>query len=206
VDVVDVKRWFLPNSPDLIGLLVRQAEVTIDGLDAFVRWCAGQPDAEAAVGAAEHAADDLRRQLQRELRAAFSTPLEPEDLYELSERLDAVLNGAKNAVREAGLLAIEPDTALAAMAGDLLEGVRHLGAAFRVVVDDPDTATEQADAAIRCQRRIERTYRAAMSALVEAEDVRAVIAWREMYRRGARLGDLLERVAERVWYAVVKRG
>jgi hypothetical protein len=70
----------------------------------------------------------------------------------------------------------------------------------------PDTATEQADAAIRCQRRIERTYRAAMSALVEAEDVRAVIAWREMYRRGARLGDLLERVAERVWYAVVKRG
>jgi hypothetical protein len=74
VDVVDVKRWFLPNSPDLIGLLVRQAEVTIEGLDTFVRWCAGQPDAEAAVGAAEHAADDLRRQLQRELRAAFSTP------------------------------------------------------------------------------------------------------------------------------------
>ena len=41
-----------------------------------------------------------------ELRAAFSTPLDPEDIYELSERLDEVLNGAKNTVRESEIMKI----------------------------------------------------------------------------------------------------
>lgn len=43
-----------------------------------------------------------------------------------------------------------------------------------------------------------------MSALVEVEDLREVAAHRELYRRLARTGDNLVRVAERVWYSVLK--
>ena len=35
---------------------------------------------------------------------ALVTPLEPEDLYTMSERIDAVINGAKNSVRDAQAL------------------------------------------------------------------------------------------------------
>ena len=43
-----------------------------------------------------------------------------------------------------------------------------------------------------------------MSALLEIDDLREVMARREIYRRFTHVGDSLVTVAERVWYAVVK--
>ena len=31
-------RWFLPESPDVLGMLHRQLAVTIEGMDAFAAW------------------------------------------------------------------------------------------------------------------------------------------------------------------------
>ena len=199
-----MSHWFLPHTPDLIGLLKAQAEVTVRGMDEFAAWSAGDRTKAEALRATEHAADDARRKLQRELRAAFSTPLDPEDIYELSERLDIVLNAAKNAVREAEVMALLPDAALAEMATYAAEGVRHIAAAFAALTRDGDKATEEADAAIKSERHIERLYRTAMSKLTDVDDLGKVTAWREMYRRYARLGEAVVYVAERVWYAVVK--
>jgi hypothetical protein len=199
-----MSHWFLPHTPDLIGLLKVQADVTVRGMDAFAAWSAGDSTQSEVLRSAEHEADDARRNLQRELRAAFSTPLDPEDIYELSERLDIVLNAAKNAVREAEVMDIRPDLALAQMAALAAEGVRHITRAFVVITNGDDEATVEADAAIKCERQIERRYRAAMSALRGVEDLAQVTAWREMYRRYSRLAEAIVLVAERVWYAVVK--
>jgi len=200
-----MRRWFLPENPDVLGLLNDQAAVTIHGLDAFVEWSAGDEGAEQAVRDAEHEADRARRRLMTEVLAAFSPPLEPEDIYELSERLDAILNGAKNAVREAALMNMAPDAPLAEMAVFLRDGVQHIAQAFAALASDPKVATAEADAAIKCERGLERTYRLAMSKLLIVEDAREVTGRRELYRRYARLGEALESVAERVWYSVVKK-
>jgi uncharacterized protein Yka (UPF0111/DUF47 family) len=199
-----VRKWFLPSTPDLIKLLRDQADVTVRGLEAFVEWSKGEADAEARVRAIEHEADDVQKRLLTELRGAFATPFDPEDVYELSERLDAVLNGAKNAVREADVMEVPPDDALADMAVALCEGVRHLRDAFGHLGGDHDEATAAADAAVKCERGVEHRYRTAMSELTRSDDVREVSARRELYRRYARIGEALERVANRVWYLVVK--
>jgi hypothetical protein len=49
-------------------------------------------------------------------------------------------------------------------------------------------------------------YRGAMSALLQVEDLREVMARRELYRRFSRISSDLVEVAERVWYATVKEG
>ena len=201
-----MKHWFLPHTPDVLGLLGQQAHVTIDGMEAFVGWSRGEAGREEAVSTAEHAADTVKRELHSQLRAAFSTPLDAEDIYELSERLDEILNGAKNAVREGSVMGIIPNDALAGMAATLAEGVQHLADAFAALPAKADEATKAADAAIKCERAVEHAYRVAMSDLLAVEDLRQVVAWREMYRRYARIGDAIVRVAERVWYAVVKEG
>ena len=203
---VYVRRWFLPRTPDVLALLNDQAAITVGGLDSFAEWSAGNASAAQAVRDAEHRADDARRKLLEQLRAAFSTPLEPEDIYELSERLDAILNAAKNAVREADLMNMSPDSSMGSMGATLAEGVRHLATAFAALVADNDRATQEADAAIRCQRAVERSYRKAMSDLQTVADVSEVTGRRELYRRYARLGETLLGVAERIWYAVVKTG
>ena len=69
---------------------------------------------------------------------------------------------------------------------------------------DSEAATEKANEALRAQRQIEKIYRDAMAALVEVEDLCEVFARRELYRRVARIGEVVVDVAERVWYTVVK--
>ena len=43
------KRWFLPETPDVLGTLCRQMAVTIDCVDAFARWAGGEAAAAQAV-------------------------------------------------------------------------------------------------------------------------------------------------------------
>jgi uncharacterized protein Yka (UPF0111/DUF47 family) len=203
-------RWFLPESPDVIGMLRAQATVTIEASEALVAWAKGHPDQEAVVRAKEHEADDRKRELRTALSEAFTTPLDPEDLYVMSEYLDRVLNGAKDAVREAEVMAIPPDEHTAAMASCLLEGVRLLDESFERLrpgrKDDKADARESADAAVKAQRHLEHIYREAMSALLSVDDLREVMGRRELYRRFSRTSQDLETVADRVWYATLKEG
>ncbi len=199
------RHWFLPDSPDVLGMLERQSRVTVEGMDALADWARGDEEAAKRVDAAEHAADKRKRELRAALSEAFSTPVEPEDLFELSRGLDEVLNGAKNFVAEAEAMATPSDTAIVEMAGELAAGTRQLDEAFRrFAADDRAGATELADAAVKNQRNLQHSYRRAMSALIENPDLREVSARRELYRRLARSGDELVLVAERVWYSVLK--
>jgi uncharacterized protein Yka (UPF0111/DUF47 family) len=200
------RRWFLPETPDVVALLVAQGEVSIEAAGALERWARGDAHAADEVRKLEHVADDARRRVVSALRSAFMTPVEPEDLFELSERLDAIVNQAKDLVREAEVLGMAPDEPMAKMAGFVLAGVRQLVLAFPELVRAPDGATAAADLAIREQRQLERAYRRAMSSLLDAHDAREIGGRRELYRRLARTGDGIEHVANRIWYAVVKRG
>ncbi|MGZ4203266.1 MAG: DUF47 domain-containing protein, partial [Thermoleophilaceae bacterium] len=155
----------------------------------------------------EHRADACKRELRQALTVALTTPLDPEDLFELSRSLDAVMNGAKNTVREAEVMHHEPDSAIAEMAAQLAAGTGHLADAFAALAERrTDAATEAADAAVKSQRDGEHIYRQAMSALIDLDDLRLIAARRELYRRLARASDQLVEVAERVWYSVLKQG
>jgi uncharacterized protein Yka (UPF0111/DUF47 family) len=199
------RRWFLPRTPDVLGALRAQTAVTVEGLDALAAWAAGDEAAAERVRECEHLADDRKRELREALSEAFSTPLEPEDIFQLSTGLDRVMNGAKNLVREAEVMTRLPDPPMAELAAALAEGTRHLAEAFGALGDGREpSATPAADAALESQRQVERIYRAGMSALLEIGDPQEVAARRELYRRLARMSDGLIDVAERVWYSVLK--
>jgi uncharacterized protein len=197
---------FLPRSPDVLDMLRAQTAVTVEGMEALAAWASGTPSAAETVRECEHRADDRKRELRAALTTAFTTPLEPEDLFALSHGLDMVMNMAKNTVREAEVMGTAPDGPMAEVAAALAAGSRHLSSAFAALAQGSQpTATEAADAAIDSQRPVERVYRTAMSALVGLEDVREVAARRELYRRLARASDGLVDVAERVWYSMLKQ-
>jgi uncharacterized protein len=200
------RRWFLPSAPDLLAALSRQGDVSLEAVDAFRDWANGNSAAASRVHALEHEADAVRRELQSAVRRAFVTPIGPEDIYELSERLDGVVHAVKDLVREAEVLEMLPDTAMADMADLIALGVQDLVGAFPDLVKNPDRATDRADTAVEHQRRLELVYRSAMSSLIGDSDLRAVAGRRELYRRCVRIGDAIVGVAHRIWYAVVKEG
>jgi uncharacterized protein Yka (UPF0111/DUF47 family) len=122
--------WFLPENPDVLDMLCRQAAVTCAGMAALVGWANAEDGAADRVREFEHLADDTKRELRLALKNAFITPIDAEDLYVMSERLDAVLNEAKDTVRESEVMGIGPDETVAAMAALLADGAGHLAMAF----------------------------------------------------------------------------
>jgi uncharacterized protein Yka (UPF0111/DUF47 family) len=202
------RHWLLPDDRDLLGMLHQQAEISVEGMQALIAWAAGDAAAAQTVRACEHHADDAKRALWRALRDAFSPPIDAEDLFILSADLDEVLNGAKDLVREMEVMGMEPDAPMLEIAGLLATAVQELRDSFGGLGHrsdaDHDDPTVHADAAIKSQRRVERVYRAAMSDLLAVDEFHEVIGRREAYRRLARIGDQIHRVAERVWYAQVK--
>jgi uncharacterized protein Yka (UPF0111/DUF47 family) len=199
-----VRHWFLPETPDVLGMVGQQLEVTIAGMDAFARWAAGDTAAEAQVRDFEHRADERKRALHRALRTAFVTPLEPEDLFAISRGIDRILNQAKDTVRESEVMDCPPDEPFAAMAALLAAAVRELDTAVATLAPGVSGTTESADRAVKAARKIERVYRGAMGDLLRVEDLREVMARRELYRRMSRIGEHVVEVAERVLYAAVK--
>jgi uncharacterized protein Yka (UPF0111/DUF47 family) len=203
---VTVHRWFLPETPDVLAMLSRQLDVTREGVDALVAWARGDDSQVAVVRSLEHKGDEHKRELERALTTAFTTPIEPQDLYTLSRGIDSILNQSKDLMRESEVMACPPDEPIAHMCEALAEAVHLLCEAVELIGSKGSGATDRANAALRAERRIEKVYRDAMAALIDLDDLREVMARRELYRRLSRIGEEVVDAAERVWYLVVREG
>jgi uncharacterized protein Yka (UPF0111/DUF47 family) len=199
------RHWFLPETPDLLGLLRGQAAVTLEGLDAFRSWAGGTAAAAGAIRESEQREDEARRAVLGALRAAFVTPLEPEDLFALSRGIDRILGYAGDLVAESEAMASPPDQVIAEMATLIEEAVRDIDKALSHLGTDDDAATGAAEEAISAHRSLERTYYRGMGALLDEEDRTERISRRELYRRCQRIGEIVIDVAERIMYAIVKQ-
>ena len=199
------RRLLLPAAPDVLALLLAQGEVTADGVDAFAAWSrGGGKDAAKALHAERDRAYLARRELLEALQVALSTPVDQEDLYTLSERVDRVLGEARNALREAEVLGWKPDAHAGLMGAQLAEGTRAIVDGFRLLRREPEAAGRQADAASNAVHHVERDYRQAMAQLLKVDDLRAVLAAQDLYRRYLHVAEAIVAVADRLWYAVLR--
>jgi uncharacterized protein len=196
--------WFLPESPDVLGLLRRQLATTIGGTDAFAAWARGDAAAAETLRGVRPAADAARRTVLSAVRDAFITPLEPEDLFALGSGIGWILDYAIDLVSEAEVMGSGPDGGIAEMAGHLGEAMRRIDAAIELLGSDGEQAIHAADQAIEAERALESAYYRGVAALLEVPDMRDRISRRELYRRCSRIGEQVINVAERVIYAVMK--
>ena len=200
-----LRHWFLPETPDVLGLLRRQVAVTTEAMDGFAAWAAGDASAALTVRDAEQRGDEARRELFGALRIAFVTPMEPEDVFALSRGVDRILDYAEGLISESEAMACPPDARIVEMALLLGEALAHIDKAIACLTPDRGDATEAADAAIRSARRLDQAHYTGMAALLAVEDRTERIARRELYRRCSRIGETVVDVAERVIYAVMKQ-
>jgi len=198
-------RWFLPHQPDVLGLLGRQADATTRGMAAFARWSTTGDHADAqAVRDAEHEGDDLRHELLEALSTALTTPIEQEHAYALSERIDEVLDRAKDTVRLAQALRWQPDEHTAAMGARVEEAARHLNDAVRCLPEKGEHPGDHAELAIKAARAVEHGLLAGLAALPRDGASWDRTATLEVYRGYSDIEHALLRVADRTWYAVLR--
>jgi len=136
------------------------------------------------------------------VRASFSTPLDPEDIFELGERLGVLLTSAYLLVRDAEVSHTAPDQGLSAIMGVVLTASPPLGAAIRQLPHD--AAAALADEAADNLGGAEHAYRKAISGLEHEQHARRDIRRRALYRRGEHMTAAMLRIAHRTWYAIRK--
>ena len=198
--------WFTRRHVDILGLLRTQAAVTTEGIEAFADWSrSGSEDDANRVRTAEHDADAARHALLEALTIVLLAPIEQEHAYALSERMDEVLDLAKDTVRTAQALEWMPDEHAAAMGAQILESVVRLQNAIDKLGDRHSRPGDEVERGIKSARQVEKSLRAGLAALLrEEEDGLRLFATLEIYRSYSAVGAALLRVADRTWYAALR--
>ena len=199
--------WFSGSRLSPLALLVAQGDLTEQGMKHFANWSATGSAAESAEVRRCHLEGyEARRSLLAALQAALSTPLDQEDIFTLSERLDRVLDEAKDAVRESEVLSWHPDSHTQAMGQLLAEGTAALAAALRLLPGQLSAAGHKADDSTVAVRHVEHRYREAMTDLLQTPDLRTLLAAQDVYRRYVLVAGHVVAVADRLWYSVLRAG
>jgi hypothetical protein len=174
---------FFPRTPNFFQLLAeqsRQVEHTVGLLVLFMEH------GDAAIGERiredEHAADKVKVKNIHTLNEAFSTPIDREDIYRAITTLDEVINYCKDTVSEMDALGLRPDAVTLEMARLLHEGVVALMKGFETLGHHPAKAAEDANAARKAERKVEKLYRRALAQLFQGADYIHMFKRREIYR------------------------
>lgn len=194
-----------PKTPDFYALLHEQSRQVVHAVGLLVRYMeTGDAALGAEIKADEHAADKVKVHNIHVLNRAFSTPIDREDIYRAIARLDEVVNYCKDAVNEMDALGLAPDAFTLEMAKLLLEGVCYLEAGFGNLGKMPAQASDDADRARKAERKVEKLYRRALTALFQGEDYIQMFKRREIYRHLTNAAECMAHCANTLHDIVVK--
>jgi hypothetical protein len=188
------RNLFAPKKRNVFyELLERQADKALEGLEALARFAEeGTREHATAVTNIEREADDLRRLLVLELDKTFITPLDREDIYNLSRALDDVVDYADTTVREMQLFEIRANKNVVEMVHILRQAAHELRDALKHLECHPKIAAAHASQAKSYENSMEIAYHHALADLFTGQDFIYILKMREIYRHlsnGADRGD-----------------
>lgn len=190
---------------DFFQLLVDQSIKTLEGMQALESYMRDpKEDLAKKVFDIERDADNLRRTLIDELNKTFVTPIDREDLFELSREVDDIIDYAKSTVDEMQLLEIKTSKYLVKMVSLLVRATLEIKDAVSRLKENPNIANEHALRAKKLENEIELTYRDALKDLFKGTDVVEMMKTREIYRHLSNAGDRVDDVANVISGIVVK--
>jgi uncharacterized protein Yka (UPF0111/DUF47 family) len=218
-----VNRVF-PRMPDFYGLLNDQCDLLVEAMEAFIVYMEDASDENAlAVRAIEARGDKLKTRNTDILNRAFATPMDREDIYRAIITLDMGMNYAKTTTREMEALDLDPDPFMLEMAVEYRHAAEALQQGFRKLDTNPVDAEQDAHAARKAERNIEKIYRRALTTLFDVDElvrkldageqgskVKAIFTVvemfkrREVYRHLSNGADRLARAADRLHDIIVK--
>ena len=197
--------FFSRTEPNFQTFLSAQLTFASSALAKLEEWCRlPSQDLVDEIFAIETAADKARLDLTKALATAFETPLDREDLDDLSRMIDDVIDQVRHVVRAGAALKITPVEPIREMVANIGHGVTEVVAALTFLPRRLDDAQHHASQARRPLRLNERLYGTGVAELFEHEDVRFIFRQMEMFRSVITLSENLEDVADVLDHAINK--
>jgi len=196
---------FHRSEEKFFDLLLRQANKTLDGLDALWNFVEnGTKENANTVRNVEREADDLRRILIEELDRTFVTPIDREDIYSLSGAIDDVVDYANTTVDEMEIYEVQGDSHIKEMVSILQKAAREISEAVKILKDYPKIASEHALQAKSYENTMEKAYHLALADLFKGTDTVYMLKMREIYRHLSNAADRGDEAANIISSIVMK--
>jgi uncharacterized protein Yka (UPF0111/DUF47 family) len=199
------RRLFAKQKNIFYDLLYQQSEKTLEGLEALATYMDDRsPQNAKQVKKCETEADDLRLILIQELDKTFVTPLDREDIFDLSRVIDDVMDYANSTVLEMEIYEVPADGHVKEMVNILISAGRELNNAIRLLEDQPKVAAVHAVKAKAYENTMEGAYRLALSHLFRGDDTVFMLKMREIYRHLSNAADRGDEAANIITSIVMK--
>ena len=192
-----------------LELLIRQAELTVQGLDALRRYLR-EPNQILVddLNKAEKEGDEVRRVLVDELNKTFVTPFDREDIFALSLNVDDILDYAHTTMDEIKLFDVQGNVFIERIVSLLADAAQEIYRAVQALQDNPEVASAHAVRAKALENRIEHVYREALAELFKTpkdfEGMVQILKLREIYRHLSNAADQGDEAADVIGDIVVK--
>jgi hypothetical protein len=190
-------------------MLIAQANKSVESIHLLVRTLE-QVDAETlkAVRRRAEEASELRRVLIDELHQTFITPLDREDIFNLSHCFEDMVTYALTTVEEMNILKVEADDYIRQMMRLVSEEAEQLELATVRLAKNPRVALDHAHEVRKLERRVERLYRTAIKDLfaraTDPEQLPGLFYRREVYRHISNMSDRADSAANVFGMVVMK--
>ena len=203
-------QWLRPNESRFFDLLEAQARQAQRGVHLLGEIVEKEPDEEACagmrIGCGRWSRMETRSGVMsiEELIRSFMTPIDREDIYDLSRSLDDILDYAHTTVQELLLYAIPFEPAIREMASALMQGVDALAEAVAGLTKPGPDVHAAIVRAKKMENRMEELYRESNAQLFLSQDVHHIFKMREVYRHLSNAADRLDRAADMVGSILIK--
>jgi uncharacterized protein len=204
--------WFdgkLKEENKFIAMLVGQAAKSVEGVHYLGRTLE-QIDLDTIKAVHTHAeeASELRRVLIDELHKTFITPLDREDIFNLSHCFEDMVTYALTTVEEMSILKVDADDYIREMMKLVCEEVEQLELAISRLAKNPRVALDHAHEVRKLERKVERLYRTAIKDLfaraTDPERLPGLFYRREVYRHISNMSDRADSAANVFGMVIMK--
>ena len=195
-----------------VQLLIDQADKTLEGLNLLEKWFRKEKVSEESLldkmRAKEVEADEIRRILIDDLHNTFVTPLDREDIFNLSLHIDDMLDYGYTTVEAMHMLEIDEDAHLQKMVATMRDAAAELALAVKRLSANPRVAGEHARRAKKLENEVEQIYREAIAELFQKatdfNELMEMLRRREIYRHVSNMADRANQAADVLGMIVMK--
>ncbi|MDK2840355.1 MAG: uncharacterized protein PWQ83_1947 [Thermosipho sp. (in: thermotogales)] len=192
---------------DFFKLLYEQCNKTLEGVMVLQEYClTHDKNIGQKVCEIEKEGDLQRRILIDEINKTFITPIEREDIFELSRTIDDMLDYARTTVEEIQIYNLQPNEDIKNMVSILVDMASGLTIAVNHLEKHKSITTEQAIKVKKCENKMEELYRNSVARLFESDDIKYILKNREVYRHLSNAADKGDLAADILCYIIVKNG
>jgi hypothetical protein len=199
----------LKETNKFVALLVEHAATALDA----IRYLEGMidhpgPESTERLRSLSHASTERRRVLIDELHETFVTPIDREDIYNLSQAFERMVVYALTTLEEMHLLRVAADDPIRSMVRLVREQAEELAEAMRRLPRHPRVTSDHANRVHDKEREVERIYRDAIRDLfaraTTLEALPDVFYRREVYRHISNMSDRAVSAANVLGMVVMK--